>query len=115
MYHARFASHSDQSEKQTPSKSTANISTGELKSALLIRLTASSRTQVDSCLCAKVTSEIGTVDRSQEYEQVRANHLTNKNFYVHHISSTFVNVKWTETRVEKMHTLWPIDSPQENY
>jgi len=30
----------------------------------------------------------------------RTNSLTNKNFYVH-IISTFVNVKWTKTKIEK--------------
>jgi len=30
-----------------------------------------------------------------------------------YIISTFVNVKWTKTLVEKMHTLWSVDS-QEN-
>jgi len=39
----------------------------------------------------------------------RTNNLTNKTFYVH-ITSTFVNVKSTKTQVEKMHTLWSVDS-----
>jgi len=42
----------------------------------------------------------------------QTNNLTNKNFYVH-IISTFVNVKCTKTEVENMRTLWSIDS-QEN-
>ena len=48
-------------------------------------------------------------NRSGRPSSCRTNNLTKKDLYVH-IISTFMNVKWTKTEVEKMRALWSVDS-----